>query len=150
VRAVVQRVKSASVRVEGAGETASIGTGLLVYLGVEKGDTDRDAEQTAVKVAGLRIFPDEEGRMSLSVKEVGREVLAISQFTLLGDVRRGRRPSFDKAEAPDAARALYREFMERLASEGLCVKQGEFRATMEIESVNHGPVTILVDSRKVF
>lgn len=149
MRAVVQRVDRAAVAVDGA-EVARIGRGLLVYLGVGKGDTDADAEYLAAKIAGLRIFPDEAHSMNRPVLEAGGAALVISQFTLHGDVRRGKRPSFDAAMEPAAAAALYEAFAARLAGLGVPVSRGVFGAMMKIDSVNDGPVTILLDSKKAF
>jgi D-tyrosyl-tRNA(Tyr) deacylase len=149
MRAVVQRVKRASVKVgeEPAGE---IGRGLLVLLGVAREDTTADADYLAEKIAGLRIFEDEDGKMNRSVMEVGGAVLAVSQFTLFGDVRRGKRPSFDEAARPERARELYEYFVERVRGLGLRCETGKFQEIMEVELINSGPVTILVDSRKGF
>jgi len=149
VRAVVQRVKGARVTVEGA-TVGAIEEGLLLYVGVEKGDSGADADYIAGKVAGLRVFPDREGKMNLSVKDVGGGVLLVSQFTLHGDVRRGRRPSFDRAEAPERARELMGLLAAAIEDLGVKVEQGRFRAHMEVTSTNDGPVTLLLDSRKVF
>ncbi len=149
MRAVVQRVGVASVRVEG--ETAgAIRTGLLVYLGVGRGDGERDADYLARKVAGLRIFPDEARSMNRSVLDAGGAALVISQFTLHGDARRGKRPSFEKAMEPVAAEQLYERFVERLEELGVPCERGVFGAMMEVESVGDGPVTILLDSDKLF
>ena len=149
MRAVVQRVSSASVRVEG--ETlSSIGDGLVVYLGVEEGDGEKDLRYLAAKVVGLRIFEDDGGAMNLSVGDVGGEILVISQFTLLGDCRRGRRPSFVAAMAPGPARDLYESFVVELEKTGVRVGQGRFQAMMDVESVNQGPVTVMLDSHKLF
>lgn len=148
MRAVVQRVKSASVTVGGAVK-GEIAKGLLVYVGVEKGDTEADLEYIASKLLVLRIFEDDEGKMNLDLLQAGGAVLLISQFTLAGDCRKGRRPSFDKAEAPQAARVLYEKLADTL-SESIRTDTGEFQAHMEVESVNDGPVTILLDSRKLF
>jgi D-tyrosyl-tRNA(Tyr) deacylase len=149
MRAVVQRVSRAVVSVNGniAGE---IGMGLLVLLGVGQADTEADAAYLAEKVSGLRIFEDEQGKMNRSVQEVGGSVLAVSQFTLYGDVRRGKRPSFDTAAAPEKARQLYECFVERIRAAGLRCETGRFQETMKVELVNEGPVTILVDSTKAF
>jgi D-aminoacyl-tRNA deacylase len=149
MRAVVQRVSSAHVTVEGR-SVSRIGRGLLVFLGVERGDTTADVAYVAGKVRDLRIFSDEHGKMNHSAAETGADILAVSQFTLSADCRRGRRPSFDAAAPPDTARALYDEFAATLASLGLLVKTGEFQAMMQVELVNDGPVTILLDSRKAF
>ena len=149
MRAVVQRVSSAAVTANGR-VAGRIDSGLLVLVGVGQGDTAEDAAYLAGKTAGLRIFAGPDGRMTKSVREIGGSVLAVSQFTLFGDVRRGLRPSFGSAADPQAAEALYEEFVARLRQEGLEVKTGVFRARMRVESVNEGPVTILLDSRKQF
>ncbi len=149
MRAVVQRVKSAEVRVSGT-VCGAISTGLLLYVGVEAGDSEEDIEYIAGKVIGLRIFGDEEGRMNLDIKDAQGELLVISQFTLSGDVRKGRRPSFAAAEQPEKARELYEELVEKIRVQGLNVATGEFRAHMEVESINDGPVTLLLDSRRLF
>ena len=146
MKAVVQRVSRASVAVGGiAGD--SIGHGLLVLLGVASDDEPRDAGHVAGKLARLRIFEDDAGRMNRSIIETGGEILVVSQFTLLGDVRRGNRPSFGKAAEPETAERLYLEVVEELRSAGIMVKTGEFGAMMEVELVNDGPVTIIIDSR---
>ena len=149
MRAVVQRVSRASVKVgdELAGE---IGKGLLVLLGVAQEDTEADADYLAEKIAGLRIFEDDAGKMNLSVEDVGGAVLAVSRFTLLGDVRRGKRPSFDGAAPPQEARELYEYFVEKVRGAGLRCETGRFQEMMQVELVNQGPVTILVDSGKGF
>ena len=146
---MVQRVSTALVRIEGK-EHSRIGTGLLVLVGVEEGDTEADAGILAKKVIELRIFEDETARMNRSVVEVGGAVLAVSQFTLLGDCRKGRRPSFDKAAGPDAARGLYERFVGDIATAGVPVETGVFREMMDVESTNSGPVTLLLDTRKTF
>jgi D-tyrosyl-tRNA(Tyr) deacylase len=149
VRAVVQRVAEASVRV--AGETVgSIGPGLVVLLGVAVDDREADADSLADKVLNLRVFPDEAGQMNRSVLDVSGGLLVVSQFTLLGDARRGRRPSYIEAAPPDEADRLYRHFVSRLRPSGLEVATGVFRAMMDVALVNQGPVTILLDSRKAF
>jgi D-tyrosyl-tRNA(Tyr) deacylase len=145
MRMVVQRVSEARVEVEGK-VTGSIGKGMLVLLGVAREDTERDAEFLAEKTAGLRIFPDEEGKMNRSVLEAGGGVLVVSQFTLYGDVRKGRRPSFDEAAPPDLARRLYEYYVEALRGKGVSVETGVFQAMMKVYLVNDGPVTILCDS----
>lgn len=149
MRAVVQRVSRAAVRVDGT-VTGGIGRGLLVLVGVEKGDGPEDAAYIANKVAELRIFNDEEGKMNRAVTDVDGAVLLVSQFTLHGDCRRGRRPSFDAAEAPGRARALYEDVARRLRERGLTAGEGIFQAMMQVELVNDGPVTILLDSRRTF
>ncbi len=149
MRAVVQRVTRAKVTVNGerAGE---IGPGLLVLLGVGQQDTEADADYLSDKICGLRIFPDAEEKMNLSVKESGGAVLAVSQFTLYGDVRRGKRPSFDAAAPPQRARELYESFVAKVRAAGLRCETGRFQEMMEVELVNAGPVTILLDSKKTF
>ena len=149
MRAVAQRVSSASVVVDGE-EVGAIGPGLLVYLGAGEDDGDKDVAYVANKLAGLRVFEDDEGRMSRSVQDVGGEVLVISQFTLFGDVRRGRRPSFDGAAPPDEANALYEKLVADLRERGLTVATGRFRAMMDVHATVAGPVTILIDSTKLF
>jgi len=147
MRSVVQRVSSASVDVGGA-RVSAINAGLLVLLGVRKGDTAKDLEWMAEKVLNLRIFDDAEGVMNLSVQEVSGEILVVSQFTLLADSRKGRRPSYLDAASPDEAKAVYAAFCDRLAASGLKVERGVFQATMTVSLVNDGPVTILLDSEK--
>jgi D-aminoacyl-tRNA deacylase len=153
VRAVVQRVSRAKVTVHGSdgGEvTGEIGLGLLVLLGVGIGDTRTEADYLVEKIVGLRIFEDATGKMNLSVAEVGGAILVVSQFTLYGDVRRGKRPSFDAAAPPPEARELYEYFVERIRASGLRCETGRFQETMQVELVNEGPVTILLDSDKTF
>lgn len=145
MRVVIQRVSEASVTVDGS-VTGVIGRGLLVLLGVSKTDSHRDADFLAEKVAGLRIFPDDAGKMNLSVVDIGGGVLVVSQFTLYGDIRRGRRPSFDQAAGPTEARALYEYFVETLRGRVARVETGVFQAMMSVSLVNEGPVTILCDS----
>lgn len=145
MRAVVQRVSSASVKV--AEETVGrIDAGLLVLLGVGREDKEKEAARLADKIAHLRIFEDEDGKMNRSVCDVGGAVLVISQFTLFGDCRRGRRPSYGEAAAPEPARALYRKFVDALKTTGLPVETGRFGAAMAVSLVNDGPVTLLVES----
>jgi D-tyrosyl-tRNA(Tyr) deacylase len=149
MRAVVQRVSRTSVSVNGE-ITGQIGMGLLVLLAVGTDDTEADAIYLAGKICGLRIFDDVQGKMNRSAQEVGGGVLAISQFTLYGDVRRGKRPSFDGAAAPEKGRLLYEFFVERIREFGLHCETGRFQETMRVELVNEGPVTILLDSSKAF
>lgn len=149
MRAVVQRVSRARVEVDGrvAGE---IGPGLLVLLGVGQADAQADADWLADKIAGLRIFPDAAGKLNLALREVGGQVLVVSQFTLWGDCARGNRPGFSRAAAPEPAQALYRRFVERLGDKGLTVATGVFGAMMDVHLTNQGPVTLLIDSEKSF
>ncbi len=147
MRAVVQRVSKAHVRVDGE-VVGEIGRGLVVLVGVTHGDTEEDARWLARKVAGLRIFEDEAGKMNLSVQEVGGSVLVVSQFTLYADARKGRRPSFVDAAPPDAAEPLIEAFCRFVAEAGIPVATGRFRAMMEVCLCNEGPVTIIVDSPK--
>jgi D-tyrosyl-tRNA(Tyr) deacylase len=149
MRAVVQRVSRARVTVDGK-VTGEIGRGLLVLLGVGAGDTRADADYLADKVIGLRIFEDAGGKMNLSVADVEGAILAVSQFTLYGDVRRGKRPSFDAAAPPQAAREFYDYFVEKIRAAGLRCETGRFQEMMQVELVNEGPVTILLDSAKAF
>jgi D-tyrosyl-tRNA(Tyr) deacylase len=149
MRAVVQRVSRAKVSVN-EWVSGEIGLGLLVLLGVGHQDTETDAIYLAEKIAGLRIFDDVDGKMNRSALDVGASVLAVSQFTLYGDVRRGKRPSFDAAAPPEQARRLYELFVERVQSLGLRCETGRFQEMMQVELVNEGPVTILLDSQKEF
>jgi D-tyrosyl-tRNA(Tyr) deacylase len=149
MRAVVQRVSRAQVTVNGE-ITGQIGLGLLVLLGVGRDDTEEDAIYLSEKVVGLRVFEDAGGKMNRSVQEVGGSVLAVSQFTLCGDVRRGKRPSFDAAARPEKARQLYEFFVEQIRAAGLRCETGRFQEVMKVELVNEGPVTILLDSTKAF
>jgi D-tyrosyl-tRNA(Tyr) deacylase len=149
VRAVLQRVSSASVTVDGR-STGTIAHGLLVLLGVEHGDGPSDRDYIVSKVRDVRIFADEAGKMNLSTGDAGGAVLVVSQFTLCGDVRKGRRPSFDGAAPPAEARLLYEDVVRALRDTGLRVETGEFQATMQVSLVNEGPVTILLDSRRTF
>jgi D-tyrosyl-tRNA(Tyr) deacylase len=146
MRSVVQRVARAAVRVDRQ-VVGEVGHGLLVLLGVAQGDSDDDARWTADELAQLRIFEDDAGKMNRSVQDVGGGVLLVSQFTLLGDTRKGNRPSFVAAAPPEVAVALYESVAAMLRARGLPVAQGVFRAHMEVESVNDGPVTLLIDSR---
>ncbi len=149
MRAVVQRVNEASVTVDGD-VVGSIDRGLLVYLGAAVGDDAKDVQYTVDKIAGLRIFPNDDGRMSLSVTDIGGAILVVSQFTLFGDVRRGRRPSFDAAADPADAQRLYLDVVAGLRGKGLPVETGTFRAMMLVRGVVEGPVTIQIDSRKLY
>jgi D-tyrosyl-tRNA(Tyr) deacylase len=149
MRAVVQRVSRASVRVSGE-VTGAIESGLLVLLGVADGDQESDADYLADKIGGLRVFEDDEGKMNRSVVDTGGAILAVSQFTLYGDVRRGKRPSFDGAARPERAKELYDYFVARIRALGVRCETGVFQAMMEVELVNSGPVTILIDSAKAF
>ncbi|MHC9540194.1 MAG: D-aminoacyl-tRNA deacylase [Vulcanimicrobiota bacterium] len=149
MRTVIQRVSESRVEVDGR-ICGAISAGLLVLLGVEDDDLERDAEYLAEKTAHLRIFNDQEGKMNLSVRDIDGGVLVISQFTLFGDCRRGRRPSFSKAAPPDRADTLYRFFIEKLIGYGLTVQEGIFQAMMKVYLCNDGPVTVLLDSKKTF
>jgi D-tyrosyl-tRNA(Tyr) deacylase len=149
MRAVVQRVSRAKVTVNGWA-SGEIGLGLLVLLGVGHLDTEADVNYLVEKIAGLRIFEDEDGKMNRSVRDAGGSVLAVSQFTLYGDVRRGKRPSFDDAAPPEQARRLYELLVERIRAAGLRCETGRFQEMMQVELVNEGPVTILLDSKKEF
>ena len=147
MRAVIQRVKSAQVSVGGR-VSGKIGKGLLVLLGVGKGDGESDLSFLASKVPELRIFEDASGKFNLSLREIDGEMLVVSQFTLYSDCRRGRRPSFTEAEAPTVARHLYEQFISKLREQGFPVQTGEFQARMEVHLINDGPVTLLLDSRQ--
>jgi D-tyrosyl-tRNA(Tyr) deacylase len=149
MRAVAQRVSKAEVEVEGT-IVGAIGKGLLVYLGAAKTDSDADVETMAEKLAGLRIFEDESGKMSRSVLDLGGGMLVVPQFTLFGDVRRGRRPSFDEAAHPDEARRLYEAVLTRLRKLPIPIETGRFRSHMLVRSEVDGPVTILIDTQKLF
>lgn len=143
MKAVIQRVKRASVK---AGEQeASIGPGMLVLAGLEEGDSEKTCAWAAAKIASLRIFEDADGKMNLGLQDVGGEILAISQFTLAGSLAKGRRPSFDRAMNPEAARVLFRHFLELLKAEYPRLKSGFFQEHMEVELVNDGPVTFILD-----
>ena len=147
MRIVAQRVKNARVEVDG-GLVGSIGPGLLVFLGVGKGDVETDADYLVEKTVGLRVFPDEAGKMNRSVQDAGGALLIISQFTLYGDCRKGKRPSFDHAAAPEAASRLYEYFVARARATGVPVATGTFQAHMDVHLVNDGPVTLVYDSEK--
>src|SRR2546425_11696705 len=149
MRAVIQRVSSARVVIEGK-EYSRIGTGLLVLVGVEKDDTPDDAAMLARRIVELRIFEDDAGKMNRSISEAGGQILAVSQFTLLGDCRKGRRPSFDPAAPPDVARTLYEQFVREVTLLGIPIETGVFQAMMNVELTNQGPVTFILDSRKRF
>lgn len=149
MRAVVQRVSCAQVSVNEE-ITGQIGPGLLVLLGVGRDDTEADATYLARKIAGLRIFEDDGGKMNRSILEIGGSVLAVSQFTLYADVRRGNRPSFDTAAPPEKARQLYEFFVGQIRAAGLVCETGRFQEMMKVELINRGPVTILLDSAKAF
>ena len=149
MRAVVQRVTEADVTAEGR-LTGSIGPGLVVLLGVEEGDSEKDAEYLAEKITGLRIFEDEEGKMNRSLLDRGGKILAVSQFTLLGDARRGKRPSFSRAAAPQEANRLYRYFIDCVNGRGIETEEGIFQAEMLVRIYNDGPVTILLNNKKLF
>ena len=149
MRAVVQRVKRAEVRVNGD-VVGSVGPGLLVLVGFGRTDADKDLQNIAEKIVNLRVFGDEQGKMNRSLLEIGGQVLCVSQFTLYGDCRKGRRPSYDQAAGPDTAQRLYDDFVKALRSLGIVVATGQFQAMMEVELVNDGPVTLLLDSEKKF
>lgn len=147
MRAVIQRVKSAQVYVDGR-VTGRIGKGLLVLLGVGKGDDKDDLSFLISKIPELRIFEDPSGKFNLSLKEINGEILIVSQFTLYGDCRKGRRPSFTEAEEPARAKNLYEQFVSALRGQGVPVQTGEFQAKMEVHLINDGPVTLLLDSKQ--
>jgi D-aminoacyl-tRNA deacylase len=149
MRALVQRVSGARVVIDGQ-EHSKIGRGILVLLGVEKDDTPEDAQLLARRITELRIFEDDAGKMNRSIAEAGGQILTVSQFTLLGDCRKGRRPSFDSAAPPDVARTLYQKFVDEIAALGIPVSTGVFQAMMDVELINQGPVTFILDSRKRF
>ena len=149
MRAVIQRVSRASVKVDDA-IVGRIEKGLLVLLGVAQDDTEADADYLTDKIVGMRVFEDADEKMNLAVTEVGGAILAVSQFTLYGDMRRGRRPSFDVAARPEQARRLYEYFVEKVRATGVRCETGKFQAMMDVELLNEGPVTILIDSRKTF
>ncbi|TKJ32296.1 D-tyrosyl-tRNA(Tyr) deacylase [bacterium (candidate division B38) B3_B38] len=146
MKVLIQKVSRAEVRVANR-VVGSIGEGVLLFVGVEKGDTDKDVSFLTEKISHLRIFPDAEGKMNLSLLDVGGEILVVSQFTLAGDVQKGRRPSFDKAAPPETAERYYEEFVNQLKKTRLKVATGEFQAMMSVELVNEGPVTFMVESK---
>lgn len=149
MRLVIQRVNQANVQVFGR-EIASCGKGLLVLLGVTHDDSIEDVEYCVSKTLGLRVFEDEDEKMNLSIEDIKGEILVVSQFTLYGDVRKGRRPSFVNSAKPDKANELYEEYVKYLQKENIPVSTGQFGADMKVELINDGPVTILVDSKKMF
>ncbi len=148
MRAVVQRVKKSSVSVDGE-VIGEIGKGVMVLLGVARDDNEKDAKYLADKIAHLRIFEDDEGKMNRSLMEINGEMLVVSQFTLLGDCRKGRRPSFIRAAEPDRANELYIYFVDLVEQKGVTVKTGRFRAMMDVSLINDGPVTLIVESRRL-
>jgi D-tyrosyl-tRNA(Tyr) deacylase len=148
MRAVIQRVKRAEVRVNGHA-VGTVGAGMLVLLGIGQEDTPEAAESLADKIVSLRIFDDEKGRMNRSIFETRGSLLCVSQFTLYGDCRKGRRPSYDRAAPPNVARGLYEAFVRSVRARGITVETGQFQAMMEVELVNDGPVTLLLDSETV-
>ncbi len=149
MRAVVQRVKNARVEVSGR-VTGEIGKGLLIFLGIGDEDSEKDCEYLADKIANLRIFPDENDLMNLSSLDIGGGVLVVSQFTLWGDCRKGRRPSFTRAARPERAKELYEFFIGVMKKTGLKIAAGEFQEMMDVHLINDGPVTILLDSSRIF
>ncbi len=149
MRAVIQRVNNAAVRVENR-ISGGISKGLVVFVGIEGGDNETDIEYMVSKIINLRIFDDKDGNMNRSVKDVKGGILIVSQFTLLGDVRKGRRPSFAKAEKSETAKKIYKKLVGKLKKMDVVIEEGVFKADMEVELTNNGPVTILLDSRKVF
>jgi len=146
MRAVIQRVKEASVVIDGK-VYSNIERGFLVLLAVEEKDTEKDMEFLLKKIPNLRVFEDKDGKMNLSLKDIAGEMLVVSQFTLLGNVKRGLRPDFTRAERPERAEKMYLEFVEKVRKQGIPVKTGKFAALMEIRLINEGPVTIIIDSR---
>lgn len=149
MRVVIQRVKKAKVEIQGKLE-AQIGMGLMVLVGVSKTDTAEDAAYIAEKICGLRIFTDENDKMNLSVEDVGGEILLVSQFTLYADARKGRRPSFDQSSKGEHAKEMYEGLVETIRAKGFDIKTGVFGADMDISLINHGPVTIQLDSKKLY
>lgn len=148
MKAVVQRVKSAHVAVENT-IISNIGNGLMVLLGIQDGDTEKEANFLVEKIIHLRIFEDNQGKMNLSLKDIKSELLVISQFTLVGDCKKGRRPSFTKAAAPDRANTLYEYFIGRAIESGVVTKSGQFQANMDVSLINQGPVTLVLDTREI-
>lgn len=144
MKALIQRVKKASVTIENE-MYSEIGSGLLIFLGVTKTDTFENSEKLAQKIVNLRVFEDENEKMNFSIKDVGGEILVVSQFTLCGDCKKGTRPSFDEAAHPDKAVELYEDFVKKLLSFGLSVKTGKFRAMMDVSLINDGPVTFMIE-----
>lgn len=149
MRAVIQKVNQSSVSVDGEVKGA-IGSGFTVLIGVEEGDTEKDARYIADKITGLRIFEDDDDKLNLSIEDIGGEILAISQFTLLADARKGRRPGFTKAARPEEANALYQQVIACMREKGIHVEEGVFQTHMVVQIENDGPVTILLDSHKLF
>jgi len=147
MKIVLQRVKEAAVEVQGK-VIGKIGQGICLLVGIEKGDSEEDAHYLAKKVTELRIFPDEEGKMNLSVLDIQGEAMAVSQFTLAGSVKKGRRPSFDKAEEPEKAEKLFKYFVELIKQRGMKVETGVFQAMMDVHLINEGPVTFILESKK--
>ncbi|WP_460176319.1 D-aminoacyl-tRNA deacylase [Thermodesulfovibrio hydrogeniphilus] len=145
MKVILQRVSRASVEVEG-NCLSEIGIGILVFLGIEKGDSEKDADYLVNKIANLRIFEDEKGKMNLSIKDVGGEIMVVSEFTLAGDCRKGNRPSFDNAMPPEEAEKLYRYFIDKLKIMKIVVKEGKFRSFMNVSLINEGPVTFIINS----
>ncbi|MFQ5964790.1 MAG: D-aminoacyl-tRNA deacylase [Candidatus Scalinduaceae bacterium] len=149
MRTVVQRVKGANVTVNSR-QVSKVGKGIVVFVGIDKEDTHKDADYVASKITGLRIFEDKAGKMNLSLKDIDGQALIVSQFTLLGDCRKGKRPSFDSAADAEKANVLYEYLIEKCKQNNLVIGKGVFRENMLVELVNDGPVTILLDSKKVF
>ncbi len=149
MRAVIQRTKRAKVVVKGE-VVAKIEEGLLLFLAVGKDDSEKDVEYLSNKLVGLRILEDDNGKMNLSVEDIKGEILVVSQFTLYGDCRKGKRPSFEGSASPDTAEKLYNLFVEQIKKRGIRVETGRFQATMDVDLVNSGPVTIMLDSKKLF
>lgn len=149
MRAVVQRVKCANVKVNSS-QVSKVGKGIVVFVGIDKEDTHKDADYMASKIIGLRIFEDKSGKMNLSLKDINGQALIVSQFTLLGDCRKGKRPSFENAADVEKANVLYEYLIEKCKQNDLVIGKGVFRENMLVELINDGPVTILIDSKKVF